>query len=836
MLRLFCICVCFSCIASAGTGRAEDKPTAKLSAANSAEFFEKQVRPILTAHCFSCHGEGKVKGGLRLTSRVELLKGGKSGPVIDLNEPDKSALVQAINYGDLRMPPKGKLPQSQIDTLTRWIHAGLPWPESAARTAAKHGPPAVDAQAKRFWSFQPLAQPPMPQLRNTDWAQNPIDAFVYAKLEQVKLRPAPPADKVALLRRVYYDLIGLPPAPAEVDAFLADASPQALEKVVDRLLDSHRYGEHWGRHWLDLVRYAESNSFERDNPKPFVWRYRDYVIRAFNADKPYDHFIREQLAGDELEPVQPDGIIATGFYRLGLWDDEPADPMQALYDDLDDIVATTGQVFLGLTVNCARCHDHKIDPFPQKDYYRLLAFFRGVRRYGVRSDESVADASLRPIGTEDDRERFKEAIAAHEQKLAGVQGQIAKIEKLVEADLVGVENDDFQYERNRESLVQKRVPRLLSDKQFQEYRGLRKQRSYLRRNPPKAAAVALCVTEAGPKAPQTYVLPRGNPHAKGDSVEPGFPTVLTNTRPNLPAQPPEAKTSGRRRVLADWIAGRDNALMARVIVNRVWQYHFGRGLVRSASNFGYGGTPPTHPELLDWLAGEFIRGGMRFKALHKQIILSKTYQMSSRGDAAALAKDPENDYFWRFNMRRLSAEEIRDSILAVCGNLYLKKTGGPSVYPTIPQEVLAGQSQPGKGWGRSSTDEMASRSVYVHSKRSLPLPILAAFDAAELDASCPVRFTTTQPTQALTMINSDFLNQQAQVLAADLKAKTGADLAAQLRLALRRVLQRPPTANEIERGNRLVAALQSEDRLSPDEALRRFCLLTLNLNEFVYLD
>jgi mono/diheme cytochrome c family protein len=813
---------------SRGDGVKERTPTAEQAA-----FFEKEVKPILRANCVSCHGgEEKVKGGLRLTSRAELLKGGRSGPVVSLDNPDESRILEAINYEGLKMPPKGKLPQAQIDVLTRWLKMGVPWP---AEAVVKRGPPPVDDNARRFWSFRPVARPELPAVQDTAWVRNPIDAFVLAKLEAAGLRPAPPADKVALLRRVYYDLIGLPPTPQEVDAFLADDSPNAYEKVVDRLLASPHYGEHWARHWLDLVRYAESNSFERDGTKPFVWRYRDYVIRSLNADKPYDQFIREQLAGDELEPVTPDGVIATGYYRLGLWDDEPVDPVQALYDDLDDVVRTTGEVFLGLTVGCARCHDHKIDPFPQKDYYRFLAFFHGFQRYGVRSAESVAKASLRPITIEEDPPPPPVLDPKRARQLAEIEKQLAAIEEQVRPHLEGGERDDFQYEQHRERLIKKYVPKVISAEAFERYQALRKQREELKSG--KAATPqALCVTEIGPVPRETFVLKRGNPQAQGDKVEPGFPSVLTTREPALPAPDPKAQTSGRRRVLAEWIASSDNPLTARVLVNRLWQYHFGRGIVRSSSNFGYGGTPPTHPELLDWLASEFVARGWKLKAMHRLVVLSNAYRMSSRRDEAAYAKDPENDLLWRFDLRRLTAEEVRDSVLAVSGNLNRKKLGGPSVYPPMPKEVLAGQSMPGAGWGKSTPEEAASRSIYVHLKRSLALPILSTFDAADPDASCPVRFVTTQPAQALGMINGDFLNEQAKVFAESVQKEAGADAAAQVRLTLRRATQRVPTEAEVERGVKFLAGLREKHQLPADEALRRFCLLALNLNEFIYLD
>ena len=807
--------------------------------AEQLEFFEREVKPILKANCVVCHGgEKKIQSNFDLTSRGTTIKGGESGEAVSLDKPEASPLLEAINYGGLEMPPKGKLPQAQIDVLTKWVKLKLPWPEGEKGVLIHRGPPQVDAAARNFWSFKPVARPPVPAVKDTAWVKTPLDAFILAKLEEKGLRPAPPADKATLLRRVYYTVTGLPPSPEAVAAFLADKSPAAYENVVEDLLESRHYGEHWGRHWLDLVRYAESNSFERDNPKPFVWRYRDYVIRSLNADKPYDQFIREQLAGDELDQVTADTIIATGYYRLGLWDDEPADPLLAYYDGLDDILATTGQTFLGLTVNCARCHDHKLDPFPQRDYYKLLSFFHGVKHYGDRSDQSVAAASLRSIGTAEDQDKQRELIAAHEQRLADNDRQQREIEAAIADKLPGGEIDDFKSPGNRARIMRRHIGDLVTQEQYDRYTQLRFARSRLDRERPQASAQALAVKEDR-QPRETFVLLRGNPQGKGDRVEPGFPSVLSLESALPPQIPPKAEgadSSGRRRVLADWIASPSNPLTSRVLVNRVFQYHFGRGIVRSSSNFGYQGTPPTHPELLDWLATEFNASGMKLKSLHRMILLSSAFQMSGHLDPAATKIDPENDLLSHFDLRRLSAEEIRDSILATCGNLNLKKTEGPSVYPEIPREVLAGQSMPGHNWGRSSAEEAASRSVFVHVKRSLAVPILAAFDAPDPDAPCPVRFTTTQPTQALGMINSSFLAQQARLFAKLTKDNVGEKAQEQVGFVLRRVLQREPTAAEIDRGVKFLATTEKDEKVAKEEALRQFCLLALNLNEFVYLE
>jgi hypothetical protein len=748
----------------------------------AAAFFEAKIRPVLVNNCFKCHADKKPKGELRLDSRSGMLVGGDQGPVLVPGQPERSLLIQAIGYNtDLKMPPSKKLPKEQIADLTRWVKMGAPWPRGEETTvpAPRRGELQVTDKDRAHWAFQPVRRPAVPAVKAPAWTANPVDAFVLAELEAKGLHPNPPADKRELIRRLSYDLTGLPPTPPEVEAFVADASPGAYGALVDRLLESPRYGEKWGRHWLDLVRFAETNSYERDNPKPNAWRYRDYVIRSFNQDKPYDRFIREQLAGDELPAPGADthgspaeAIIATGYYRLGIWDDEPTDREQARYDGLDDIVATTGQVFLGLTLDCARCHDHKIDPIPQKDYYRFLAFFQNINHYhnGGPTDE------VRLINQADGRQSF--------------------------------EYLNPQWPKDREEL---------------------------KKRPPTAADRALCVTESGERAPDTFVLLRGNPQVKGDPVSPSFPQVVSAVNVTIPPRPPAAKTCGRRLVLANWIASADNPLTARVMANRIWQYHFGRGIARSPNNFGTQGDRPTHPELLDWLASEFVAQGWRIKPLHRLIVTSNVYRLSSRSNPAGLSADPNNDWFWRFDMRRLSAEEIRDSILALGGTLNAKMYG-PGIYPEIPKEVLAGQSKPGYGWGKSPPQEQARRSVYVHVKRSLLMPILETFDLAETDRSTPVRFATTQPTQALAMLNSDFLNQQAAVLADRLRRDAGADTQKQVRLALALATARPPSAAEVRRGVQLIEDLKSKDDATADTALRYFCLLVLSLNEFVYVD
>ena len=934
--------------------------------------FSRQIQPILAKRCYACHGPDKAEGGLRLNTKEAAFAKLESGThAITAKDVSKSELLKRVTSREegVQMPPDGApLNDSQIELLRRWIEQGAEW--------------------KEHWAFvAPQPQQP-PVVKDAKWVANPIDSFILSKLELKGFAPAPPADKMALLRRITFDLTGLPPTPAEVESFLKDDSPAAYEKVVDRLLQSQHYGEKWARHWLDVVRYADTNSFERDGAKPNAWRYRDYVIRSFNSDKPYDQFVREQLAGDELPTVTSDSIIATGFYRLGLWDDEPADRLLALYEGFDDIITTTSQAFLGLTVNCARCHDHKIDPITQRDYYAMLAFFQGITPNG-NPNPNVERAVFENDAA---RAEFESKQKAHQEKLNSTQASVTAIEKEFrdrvsktdqQADVPDIDELEYRFyrdtweklpkfddlkaettakleqsffdissatrefsfgfvftgtlkvpadgtyvfeldsddgsrltvdgkmvvehdgihgtgspkvakatlkqgrvpirldyfqgptgakgivvkwygpgfeqrylsattedgepignrrgkKRDFNQLIKQRGPSVLGQPKFDEYQAATKQLEDLKRKKVEAD-YALCVTEIGPNPPETFLLKRGNPQSPGDKVVPAFQSVIGGGVPIIPPPAPGAKTSGRRLALANWIASPDNGLTARVMVNRLWQHHFGRGIVRSPNNVGLLGDSPTHPELLDWLAAKFSADGWRMKPMHKLIVMSNTYRMSSRGNEAALAKEPLNQLFWRFDMRRLGAEELRDSILATTGQLNAKMFG-PGIFPEISDEVKAGQSNPGSGWHTSPQEEQSRRSVYVHVKRSLVLPILSDFDVADSDTTCAARFATTQPTQALGMLNGKFLNDQAAEFAKRLRKEVGSKLEgtakveAQVTLAYRLALGHAPDKTLIERGLKLIDVLQQKHSQTADQALNQFCLMVLNLNEFVYLD
>ncbi len=749
---------------------AEPAETQKRVSPEQIAFFENKVRPVLAEHCYGCHGpEGDGKGELRVNSRAALLAGGESGAAVVPHDPEGSLLVSAIRYESYEMPPAGQLGKAEIEALVHWIELGAPWPgDEDAPPQRDHRQPTITAEDRQYWAFQPVQRPPVPESRAAEIGKelgyretNEIDAFLLDRLAAEQLTYNAPATRRELIRRTYFDLTGLPPSPDQVDAFVADDSPDAYEQLLDRLLASPQYGERWGRHWLDLVRFAQSNGYERDDEKPLAWRYRDYVIRAFNEDKPYDQFVREQLAGDELDVVTDDSITATAFYRLGVWDDEPDDRRQAEFDGLDDMLSTAGSAFLGLTLGCARCHDHKFDPIPQKDYYSMVAFLRNVKYYE------------RPKKPDEDQTIFATLPVSGEHTLA--------------------------------------------------------------------------VREAGAQVPATHVLIRGNAATPGDEVQPRFIRVLCESdaaaTPNLQEPAADQKTSGRRRVLADWIASPRNPLTARVMVNRLWQHHFGRGIVASPSDFGRTGRPPSHPALLDYLAAELVDGGWHLKRMHKLIMLSAAYRQSSRAhNPRGELIDPANSLLWRQNLRRLEAEAIRDAILATSGNLNLEM-GGRGIFPELPPEVLATQSRPGNGWGTSDAVQRARRSVYVFVKRTLGVPFLESLDFPTPDKPQPARPTTTIAPQALILLNSRFMNRQAAAFADRLLQEAGSKVNDQIERAYQLALQRGPTDAErqtlvefLDRQRAMWRQIEADEEQAQRSALESLCLLVLNLNEFVYID
>lgn len=825
------------------TADAADAITSDQVAADDVALFETQIKPLLQAKCYKCHGDGKQKGGLSLASRAGLLRGGDLGPAVDLDELDDSQLMRALRYEDVEMPPDGRLSDDQIELFAKWISKGIPWTPSddgsdleeiASSTDAE---PAISDEDRNYWAYRPVVRPALPAVSNPSWLVNEIDAFILARLDDAALAPAPAAGRRTLIRRLSYDLTGLPPTESEVSRFLADDRPDAYERLVDRILNSPHYGEKWGRHWLDVVHYAETNGYERDGPKPNVWRYRDYVIDAFNEDKPYDAFILEQLAGDEIDDATAEQWIATGVQRLGLWDDEPADPVQAYYDSLDDVVSTTCQIYLGMSVGCARCHDHKIDPIPQSDYYRLMAFFNNTYkdiREDVYEKTKFTYLTQTTIASEAEKRAHRELEKAHRQQLDRLRAQVKVYEDEVYESFSNPEKEDAADDRTRREMIRKKAADVLGHRELAEYRRLKKEFDRQEQNRIPQLARALTVRENGGEAPPMHIHIRGSAHAKGKEVRPGFPSVLTDVDPDAPPRPGKA-SSGRRTLLAQWIASRQNPLTARVMVNRLWQHHFGRGIVSTSNDFGRFGQQPTHPALLDWLAAEFMENDWQIKAMQRRIVTSSAYRMAYYESEIGHAKDPENRLFWRFDMRRLTAEEVRDSVLLLTGR-FNEKMGGPSVYTEIPKELLHGASRPDHAWGTSPPSERVRRSIYVHIKRSVVEPVLGTFDIADTDASCPVRFVTTVSTQALTSLNGEFFNREAAVMADRVRHEAGSNVADQVAYGLHLALHRPPSESEIERGVGLIHDWQSKDNLTAEKALDYFCLMVLNLNELLYLD
>ena len=774
--------------------------------------FGRDIRPILSRRCTQCHGSADQEAGLDFSTRETALAELDSGDrAVVPGDRSGSAMWERIHLEDgdeMRMPPEGDaLTAEEKDLLGQWIDAGAPWQD--------------------HWAFQQPTAPVPPPLPKATGGDSPIDRFVRARLFSADLPPADQAPRRQLIRRLHYDLTGLPPTSAEVEAFVDDPAADAYAQLVDRLLASPQFGERWARHWMDVIRYAETNSYERDAAKPFVWRYRDYIVQAFNENKPYDQFIREQIAGDELDQVTPESMVATGFYRLGLFDDESADPYKHYFDQLDDMLATTSQAFLGLTINCCRCHDHKIDPMPQEDYYRMLAFYRNIKRYSKDRTNILQSVRL--------PEHENEALEKIDAEKEAIGVKLAEIEQAALPKLEGVDRDDFKYEEYRQQVLRRNIPKVISVDEYKRYRDLNNRRRELLLSDVPGNQLALAVVENGRIAPKTHLLGRGNPRSEVREVQPGYPAIFAAADPTFAEPPPEARSTHRRKVLADWIASKGNMLTSRVLVNRVWQHLFGRGIVRTPNNFGLGGAPPTHPLLLDYLADEFLKHDWQIKPLIRQIVMSDTYRSSARPSEAALARDPLNHLFSHQNMRRLSAEEVRDSILQVTGQLNLQQAG-PSIYPEISEEVLHSQSMPGKGWGKSAPDQAARRSIYIHIKRTLVAPILKIFDFAETDLSCPVRFETTQPTQALPMLNGKFAQDQAAALARRANKTHPDDQAAQVKQILELVWQRPIEQQEIDDGIKLISQLQQRDGASLDRAVATFALVAINSNEFLYLD
>ncbi len=690
----------------------------------------------------------------------------------------------------------------------------------------------IPPEKQAHWAWKKPVRAVPPFSGENQWPRNPIDIFIKAKLDAAGVKPTDRAPRTELLRRVTFDLLGLPPTPAETTAFIQDAAPNAWEKVIDRLLASPRYGERWGRHWLDLVRFAESNGYEFDEIRPNAWRYRDYVIDAFNSDKPFDRFLEEQIAGDELYPHEPQAHIATGFNLLGPDMTDSANQAQRRQNTLDDMTDTTALVFLGMTVGCARCHDHKFEPIPQSDFYRLQAFFAPAV-FG--KDIPVAPASL--------LKKYAQETKEYQRLVKPLTEEATKIEepyrkKLYEArlkrlsDAAQAAHRTASERRTPEQMLlvekttrlvtvtAKEVADALAPLDRERVKELQKELKKFDAKKPPSLPMTMGLQD-GSKTVKTLVLHRGELNHPGEEVQPGFPIILSPALADRPAPVSvvPGAGSGRRAALARWLTGKDNPLPARILVNRLWQHHFGRGIVATPNDFGVRGESPTHPELLDWLAVEFQERGWSIKHMHKLMLQSATYQQSSRANKETLAKDSTNSFFSRMNRLRLEGEVIRDSLLAVSGRLNLKM-GGPSVFPPYPADVAV------RDWKATADPaEHVRRSIYIFAKRNVRFPFLDSFDLPDSNQSCPKRERSTTAPQALALLNAADVMAAAQSLAERLQKEAGTR-DEQIRLAFRLTLGRDPALGE----------LNSSRQFLEHSPLSEFSRTMFNINEFVTLD
>jgi hypothetical protein len=739
------------------------------------------------------------------------------------------------------------------------------------------------AAGETHWAFEPIrsVRPPDTPTHSRSWPQTPIDQFILARLEKSGLRPGRPASREVLLRRVYFDLIGLPPTPAELDAFAADRSPEAWAKVVDRLLASPHYGERWARHWLDVVRYAETDGFEHDAVRPNTWRYRDYVIASFNADKPYDRFVQEQIAGDELWPEDPASVVATAFHLLGPDMVDSADQVQRRLLTLSDMTDTTATAFLGLTMGCARCHDHKLEPFTQTDYYSLQAYFAPA--------QFLRD---RPVPTAAERAHHERAMAIYNARTGDVQKQLLELERPYREKLreekLGQMSEDVQLAHRtprdrrtpeQESSVLETAPQLqiveselrLAMTASDQGRRAELQKELKKVPKPEPLPLTLALQNTNGPAPATHVLLRGDYNNPAAAVAPVIPAIFRgkNSREASAVSPRDRSAESRdemalfgsdarrRTALAQWLTDPKNPLTARVMVNRIWQHHFGHGLVDTPNDFGTRGARPTHPELLDWLAGRLVADGWSIKAMHRLILLSATYQQTSEAPPDALRADPENRLLARQNRVRLEGEALRDSLLLVSEQLNTR-VGGPSVLPPIPQDIV----RTSKNWTASPDGtEHDRRSIYIFARRNLRFPFLEVFDAPDSNLSCPERGQSTTAPQSLTLLNSREVMRAARATA-QLLMKDAADDDARIRSAFRRILGHFPSRSDRSAARDFLKTIRAAARPSsggeapaptptpanqpsaestklmtePGPEWRELCRALFNLNEFVYVE
>jgi hypothetical protein len=844
--------------------------------------FSRDVLPLLEQHCFKCHGPEKQKGGLRLDIKEGAFKTGESGErAIVPGRASESRLIKLVASNDdaERMPSKGEsLSAAQIGLLKRWIDAGAGWPESAAsRGVATRAEMVVSDDDRKHWSFLPLRCPPLPSVKNESAVRTPVDRYILARLEAQKLAPSPQADGRKLVRRIYFDLIGLPPAPEQIESFLGEFtrnSKEAVASLVDRLLASPHYGERWARHWLDVARYADSDGQESDADRPTAHHYRDFVIRSLNDDLRFDTFVRWQLAGDELEPDNPQAIAATGFIVAGthavladnLMEEER---IRTRFNELDDMIATTGSAMLGLTLGCARCHDHKYDPVPRRDYYRLLSAFNGGDR---------AQVSLAPL-EEVRRHREAEAKWKGEYDVAKKRlddwlkalttphetaARHAKVDKLKISDdektLLKNEPDNPQAKElasrfsNELKVEEKDYRQFLTDEERVEWDARARALETVEARRPKPLPAALGFADFGPQPRETFLLARGDFRAKSEPVALGFLTVLTTGK--APGDYWTAARAGsrrsdstqQRRALAEWMTDIDHgagALVARVIVNRVWQHHFGQGLVRTVNDFGARCDPPTHPELLEWLTHEFVKGGWKLKPLHRLILTSSVYLQGTTFDPANAKVDPDNRLLWRRRPQRIESEILRDSMLAVSRTLNPQMFGPAVKSPIAPEAIQARNMKDPYPKDVNDTPATRRRSIYLFHKRVVQHPLMQAFDGPDAQASCGRRENTTVAPQALALLNDKFVRARAMDFAQTVGEEAGGEPEAQIRLAWRLALGRDPSRDELDSGiafvNAQIRRRSVQDSSRPETvtqqvALTDLCQAIFALNEFIYVD
>lgn len=773
------IFVCF------GTGLAFAQAGPQTAASGAGEaFYESTVRPILRTNCFACHTDKNVNSGLSVETRESLLRGGNRGPVVVPGSPEKSLLVEVLRHtGDVKMPPGKKLDDAKIAAIEKWVSEGLQMPaayQKAKRPGAGH------------WAFQAPKRAPLPAVKATDWARNSIDRFVLAKLEAANLAPSPEADRATLLRRVSLDLTGLPPTQTELNEFLTDKRPGAYERVVDRLLASPHYGERWARHWLDLARYADSDGYTIDAPRD-MWPYRDWVIRSLNQDMPFDQFVIEQFAGDLLPDATQDQIIATGFHRNTPSNYEGGiDFEQYRVEAVADRVSTTGEVFLGLTLGCARCHDHKYDPITQREYYQMFAFLNNVDEIDKEADRKDFNRPFYDIGTEENKAKF----IAWETEVKDLEDKI----NIYIGQLAGDGEKD------------------------ETLKAMRKQAGALRRKKPPMIRTLVMRDRTEPR--QSYIHLGGDFLRKGSTVEPGVP--VAGLLPPLTI----AGAKPNRLDLARWMMRPDHPLTARVTMNRMWQKYFGKGIVETENDFGTQGDKPTHPEVLDYLALEFVGSGWSQKAMHRLIVTSATYRQASNYRKDAAAVDPDNRLLARQNRLRLDAEIIRDACLTASG-LLTPVVGGPSVYPPLPAGANS-VTQVRREWNTATGPDRYRRGLYTYFQRSAGHPGLIVFDAPDASVSCTRRVRSNTPLQALTLLNDEAHVEFATALSARIRKAAESDVD-RLRLGYVLALSRDPKPAEQERFLRFIQSRRDSvaGGAADEKVWNAVSRALLNLDEFM---